>query len=72
VPQWLYLLVAVIDGGRCRDAWEGRVPSCVTLLKMTRIEGLNTWSFIKRAHSMTMNGMMTFIMVTLLLMMPLP
>jgi hypothetical protein len=45
---------------------------CVISLKMTRTEGLNTGSFIKIAHSTKMNGMMTFIMLTLLLMMLLP
>jgi hypothetical protein len=42
---------------------------CVTLLRMTKIEGPNTGSFVKKAQSMMMNGTMTFIMVTLLLMM---
>jgi hypothetical protein len=40
-----------------------------TLLKMTRTEGLSTGSFVRRAHSTKMNGTMTSIMVTLLLMM---
>jgi hypothetical protein len=35
---------------------------------MTKDEGINRESFIKKAQSMMMNGMMTFIMVTLLLM----
>jgi hypothetical protein len=48
------------------------LEKCVISLKMTRIEGLGTGSFVKRAHSMKMNGTMTFIMVTLLLMMLLP
>jgi hypothetical protein len=38
-------------------------------LKMIRTKGLNTGSFVKKAQSMTMNGTMTFITVTLLLMM---
>jgi hypothetical protein len=42
---------------------------CVILLKMTGTEGLSTGSFIRRAHSTKTNGTMTFIMVTLLLMM---
>jgi hypothetical protein len=41
----------------------------VTSLRMTKTEGLNTRSFIKKAQSMMMNGTMTFITVTLLLMM---
>jgi hypothetical protein len=36
------------------------------------VEGLSTGSFVKRTHSTKMNGTMTFIMVTLLLMMLLP
>jgi type I site-specific restriction endonuclease len=39
------------------------------LLRMTKTEGPNTGSFVKKALSMMMNGTMTFIMVTLLLMM---
>jgi hypothetical protein len=42
---------------------------CVILLKMTRSEGLNIGSFVRKAHSTKMNGTMTSIMVTLLLMM---
>jgi hypothetical protein len=42
---------------------------CVILLKMTGTKGLNIGSFVRRAHSTKMNGTMTFIMVTLLLMM---
>jgi hypothetical protein len=42
---------------------------CVTSLRMTKTEGLNIGSFVKKAQSMMMNGTMTFIMVTLLLMM---
>jgi hypothetical protein len=45
------------------------LKNCVILLKMTRSEGLSTGSFVRRAHSTKMNGTMTFIMVTLLLMM---
>jgi hypothetical protein len=42
---------------------------CVISLKMTKTEGLNTGSFVKKAQSMKMNGTMNFIMVTLLSMM---
>jgi hypothetical protein len=45
---------------------------CVILLKMTRTEGLSTGSFVRRAHSTKMNSTITFIMVTLLLIMLLP
>jgi hypothetical protein len=48
------------------------LKKCVISLKMTRTEGLSTGSFIKRTHSTKMNGTMTFIMVTLFLMMLLP
>jgi hypothetical protein len=44
----------------------------VISLKMIMTEGLNTGSFVKRAHSTKMNGMMILIMVPLLLMMLLP
>jgi hypothetical protein len=33
---------------------------CVSLLKMTKTEGPNTGSFVKRAYSMKMDGMMIF------------
>jgi hypothetical protein len=36
---------------------------------MTKDEGLNRESFVKKVQAMTMNGMMTFTMATLLLMM---
>jgi hypothetical protein len=39
---------------------------------MTMTEGLNTGSFAMKIHSMMMNGMATFIMAILLLMMLLP
>jgi hypothetical protein len=45
------------------------LKKCVTSPKMTKDEGLNRESFVKKVQSMMMNGMMTFIMVTLLLMM---
>jgi hypothetical protein len=45
---------------------------CVTSRRMTKTEGLNTGSFVKKAYSMMMNGTVIFIMVTLLLMMLLP
>jgi hypothetical protein len=48
------------------------LKKCVISLKMTRTKGLSTGSFVKMAHSTKMNGTMTFIMVTLLLMMLLP
>jgi hypothetical protein len=37
--------------------------------KMTNDEGHNRESFVKKVQAMMMNGMMTFIMVTLILMM---
>jgi hypothetical protein len=48
------------------------LKKCVISLKMTRTEGLSTGSFIKTIHSTKMNGTVTFIIVTLLLMMLLP
>jgi hypothetical protein len=42
---------------------------CATSPKMTKYEGLNRESFVKKVQSTMMDGMMTFIMVTLLLMM---
>jgi hypothetical protein len=45
---------------------------CVILLKMTKSEGPNTGSFVKRAYSTKMNDMMILIMIPLLLMMHLP
>jgi hypothetical protein len=45
---------------------------CVSLLKMTKTEGPNIGSFVKRAYSMKMDGMMILIMIPLLLMMLLP
>ena len=42
------------------------------LLKMTKTEGPNTGSFVKRAYSTKMDGMMILIMIPLLLMMLLP
>jgi hypothetical protein len=42
---------------------------CVILLKMIMTEGLNTGSFVKRAHSTKKNCTMILIMVALLLMM---
>jgi hypothetical protein len=40
--------------------------------KTNKIEGPNTGSFIKKAYSTTMDGMMILIMIPLLLMMLLP
>jgi hypothetical protein len=42
---------------------------CVILLKMTRTEYLSIGSFVRTAHSTKTNGTMTFIMITILLMM---
>jgi hypothetical protein len=42
---------------------------CVISPKMTKIEGLNTESFVKTIRTMMMNGIMISIMVILLLMM---
>jgi hypothetical protein len=42
---------------------------CVISLKMTKIEGLNTESFVKTITTTMMNGMMISIMAILLLMM---
>jgi hypothetical protein len=39
---------------------------------MTKIEGPSTGSFVKKIHTMMMNGMVVFIMKILLLMMLLP
>jgi hypothetical protein len=43
-----------------------------TLLKTSKIEGPNIGSFIKRAYSTTMDGMMILIMIPLLLMLLFP
>jgi hypothetical protein len=48
------------------------LKKCVILFKMNKIEGPNTGSFVKKAYSMRMDGMMTIIMMPLLLMMLLP
>jgi hypothetical protein len=45
---------------------------CVILLKMTKTEGPNTGSFVKRAYSTKMDSTMILIMIPLLLMMLLP
>jgi hypothetical protein len=45
------------------------LKKCVTSPKMTKDEGHNRESFVKKVQSMMMNGMMTSIMVTFLLMM---
>jgi hypothetical protein len=42
---------------------------CVISRKITNDEGHNRESFVKKVQAMMMNGMMTFIMATLLLMM---
>jgi hypothetical protein len=48
------------------------LKKCVISLKMTRTQGLSAGSFVKIAHSTKMSDTMTFIMVTLLLMMLIP
>jgi hypothetical protein len=48
------------------------LKKCGILLKMTKTEGPNTGSFVKRAYSTKMDGMMILIMIPLLLMMLLP
>jgi hypothetical protein len=45
------------------------LKKCVISRKMTKDESLNRENIINKVQSMMMNGMMTFIMVTLLLMM---
>jgi hypothetical protein len=45
------------------------LKKCVISRKTTKDEGLNKESFVKKVQSMMMNDMMTFTMVTLLLMM---
>jgi hypothetical protein len=45
---------------------------CVILLKMIKIEGPNIGSFVKRAYSTKMDGMMILILIPLLFMMLLP
>jgi hypothetical protein len=48
------------------------LKKCVILFKMNKIEGPNTGSFVKKAYSTRMDGMMILIMMPLLLMMLLP
>jgi hypothetical protein len=48
------------------------LKKCVILLKMNKIEGPNTGSFVRKAYSTKMDGMMILIMIPLLLMMLLP
>jgi hypothetical protein len=45
---------------------------CVTSPRMNKTKGPNTGSFIKKIHTMMMNGMVIFITTILLLMMLLP
>jgi hypothetical protein len=45
------------------------LKKCVILLKMNKIEGPNTGSFVKKAYSTKMDGMMILIMMPLILMM---
>jgi hypothetical protein len=46
--------------------------TCVTSPRTTKTAGPSTGSFIKKIHTMMMNGMVTFIMAILLLTMLLP
>jgi hypothetical protein len=55
-----------------RGRWTRPPKKCVTSARMTKTEGPNTGSFIKKIHTMMMNGMVIFIMAILLLMMLLP
>jgi hypothetical protein len=48
------------------------LKKCVILLKMNKIDDPNTGSFVKKAYSTRMDGMMILIMIPLLLMMLLP
>jgi hypothetical protein len=48
------------------------LKKCVILFKMNKTEGPNTGSFVKRAYSTKMDGMMILVMIPLLLMMLLP
>jgi hypothetical protein len=48
------------------------LKKCVILLKMNKTKGPSTGSFIRKAYSMKMDGMMILIMTPLLLMMLLP
>jgi hypothetical protein len=45
---------------------------CVNSPRMTKTEGPSTGSFVKKIHTMMMNGMVSFIMAILLLMILLP
>jgi hypothetical protein len=48
------------------------LKKCATSRRMIKDEGLNTESFVKKLQSMMIDGMMTYTMVILLLMMLLP
>ena len=48
------------------------LKKCVILFKMNKLEGPNIGSFVKKAYSTRMDGMMILIMMPLLLMMLLP
>jgi hypothetical protein len=48
------------------------LKKCVILFKMNKTEGPNTRSFVRKAYSTKMDGMMILIMIPLLLMMLLP
>jgi hypothetical protein len=45
---------------------------CVTSPRTTKTDGPSTGSFVKKIHTVMMNGTVTFIMAILLLMMLLP
>jgi hypothetical protein len=48
------------------------LKKCVILFKINKTEGPNTGSFVKKAYSTKMDGMMILIMIPLLLMMLVP
>jgi hypothetical protein len=48
------------------------LKKCAILFRMNKIEGPSTGSFVKKAYSTKMDGMMILIMIPLLLMMLLP
>jgi hypothetical protein len=60
------------DSPTFRERSTKLMKKCVTLPRMTKTEGPNTRSFVKKAQLMMMSGMVTFIMAVLLLMMLLP
>jgi hypothetical protein len=48
------------------------LKKCTTSHRIIKDESLNTESFVKKVQPTMMDGMMTFTMITLLLMMLLP